>query len=782
MTNIHESVGECNYLAGMECPACEHEIDGPSKFYEETQQTPMDSFQQSYIEVLSPLCYRAHYIISGLRCGGCVSQCEQLFSKQAGVEQALVHFDSKELHITYNPQVITAHTIEDYGSSQGFDLRPFTTFGQTRLLEAEEKTLLSHIGVAGLTMMPVMMASIALYYGVASNMSATVVQSIKLVILLATTAACLYSAQSFFRGCMYALKAKTVTMDVTITLALVVAYGISVYNSVYDTGSTYFESLLMLVFIILISRFCELKIRQENSKNLLRDSAKKQCIALKQKDSGEYLSIAIDHIQVNDVLSIRQGDYIPADGIVQADCLIDESAFTGESTPLKKMKGEKAYHGTYNRGHAFTLLVTETVTQSRLANINRLADAVLKEKPRIVKQADRIASYFLSFVLVLCVVATIIWWQIDASAIPQVILALLVAACPCALSIATPAAISQVINLLRKNGILINRHDAVEKLAKVQQVFFDKTGTLTTLESGVSQLQVSNDYDAAFVVGIASALEENIIHPVAIAIHTLQQSQQSPQQFSAEAITYHQGLGITGTVEGKAYFFGRYDYIASQINDQTVTESQPKYDETPLNYTVFLANSREIIGQFVFKESIVEGTEEAIRYLTKKHIDTAIISGDSTDKVRDLANQLGIQNAQGEMSASDKLKAIDSAQYDSLMIGDGNNDYPAQSKSFLSVALAHSPDISKVNADIVLLKNNLGQLPLLLETVSRGHTILKQGFIGSIIYNGIALTLAFSGVLTPLVAALGMSLSSLLVVGNTLRIQYSTLNVFIGSR
>ena len=397
--------------------------------------------------------------------------------------------------------------------------------------------------------------------------------------------------------------------------------------------------------------------------------------------------------------------------------------------------------------------------------MNRLANECLQEKPQIVKQADRIASLFLSAVLMICLLAVVTWSIIDPNVIFQVVLSILIAACPCALSLATPSAVSQAIALLRTQGIWVNRHDAIEKLNQINHVVFDKTGTLTHLLLTLDSVRLATDLDKNEVIAIASALEHSVNHPIATTLHALAKAEFKRH---AEQIKYEPQQGIKGVIDDNVYFLGSAQFVSQQASIELNATN-----EVAQSYLIYLAQPGQLLATIGFRESLVMGAENMMAELPAL-MKASILSGDSEHKVNAIASYLKVNQYGAMMTPESKLNQIKhylQAGDKVLMIGDGSNDYPAQSKSFLSATLPHSPDISRINGDILIFDHNLAKIPFMFKVAHKTDKILRQGFSWSIGYNVFALGLAFAGMLSPLIAALGMSLSSMIVVGNTLRLK-----------
>ncbi len=739
-----------------------------------------------------------HFLISGLNCGGCVSACENKLASLKGVAAASVRYESGECSITFDADQISEKDIVSSAKQFGYRLSPFSEHARANDLESRERALLSQLGVAGIAMMQVGMISIALHFGIEGGMSEEMRQILMFMSLLITSAAIVFSGRSFFLGFVSALKARHLNMDVSLTIAILASYLLGISSAFEGQTEIYFESLLMLIFLILFSRFIETKVRQSNALAILRDGGESRENVSRLSQDGKVEWVSTFEIQVGDIILVSEGDQIPADGELLTPACLDESAFSGESSPYNKGIGDEVFEGTFNRGLSglahgqaksgvahLKMKVSAVGKDTRLFAVNDLAEQALKRKAKIVQKADLVASYFLALVFAFCFMSVIFWSIVDSTKVIPVALSLLIAACPCALSIATPTAVSLAISSLRKQGILVNSPEFIEKLLKVDHLAFDKTGTLTDLRLSLEGVELypyegdtsASDYfsdqmNKQQMIQIAGALEETIQHPIADLFRELGQNIHSSSDEKAALTVKDQyiipGKGVTGSIGKEFYALGN----KALLDDYVLDGSHPLVDP---GMSLYLIKGTKAIAGFKIEEELLPGVKSSIASIKDiGGFHLSILSGDNANKVSDLARRLGIDHAEGGLSPADKLESLDLFEnkgYHSLMIGDGNNDFPAQSFSFLSLALPNSSGLSKLEADIVFLRHDMFQLAKLFDMSRFANKILRQGFAWSLLYNVVALSLAFAGLLTPLTAALGMSLSSILVVSNTLRVK-----------
>jgi Cu2+-exporting ATPase len=435
---------------------------------------------------------------------------------------------------------------------------------------------------------------------------------------------------------------------------------------------------------------------------------------------------------------------------------VDESLLTGESRPAAKIKGNKVVAGSLNQSSPIRVEVTEVAQQTVLAGIIAMQDAALADKPKVQQVIDKVAGYFIAGILLTATVTFLAWWFINPEHALWVTLAVLVATCPCALSLAAPTALTGIIHRLNNDGILLKNADVIESVKSLKTVFLDKTGTLT---EGKFKLLSKRDYAKCHHNdALTAGLESHSEHPIATPLKQL-----SVQPVSFESVENYQGLGLEGIANGVRYRIGSRTFI-QQWHPQHQPDGQ---------HQVVLASEAQVLAEYHVDDQLRSGASETIATLKQQGYTPIIVSGDSKDRVENVANRLGIKKWHGETKPEDKLSLIIDAQSSGQtvwMVGDGINDSPVLAQADLSMTFSSASDLAQTSADIILMGESLWQIETVIKGATKVRSIMRQNFTWALLYNVSILPFAAFGFVAPWAAALGMSLSSLLVIANSLRL------------
>jgi len=637
--------------------------------------------------------------------------------------------------------------------------------------------------VAGIGAMQVMMLAVALYAGDFSGMDADLenfMRWVSLVIatpvadlenfmrwvsLVIATPVVFYSARSFFSSAWRDLKVRQLGMDVPVSLAIGLAYAASCWATVTRSGEVYFDSVTMFTFFLLAGRFLEMGARQKAGQAAEELVKLLPAMATRLTDDGDEV-IAVTELVAGDKVRVKPGDSIPADGvIVEGRSSIDESLLTGESHPLAKTINEKVIGGTVNIESPLVIEIKSIGEDTILASIQRLLDRAQTEKPSIAKMADKVAAWFVGFLLLLVTAVGLWWWQHDPDQAFWIALSLLVVTCPCALSLATPAAMTAATGSLTRLGVLTTRGHALETLAKVTHVVFDKTGTLTQGRLALESVNTFTPVNEQESLNIAAALELGSEHPIAKVFLQKASNSNSVVAKEIEAIP---GQGVTGLIDGIQYRLGCASYV-----ENTVDESENKSTHST---EIFLANEKEILAAFFLSDVLREQAAESVQALKALGKKVWLVSGDNEAAVSYIAEQVGIDVTRHSMKPEDKLAVIHGLQNQGevvAMIGDGVNDAPVLAAAQVSIAMGGGTQLAQASADMVLLSEHLPHLVDAVKMAKRSVNIVHQNLGWALFYNLLALPLASMGYIAPWMAAIGMSASSLVVVMNALRLNKS---------
>ena len=464
------------------------------------------------------------------------------------------------------------------------------------------------------------------------------------------------------------------------------------------------------------------------------------------------------------LIRVAAGETIPCDGeITEGVSSVIEAVLTGEQMPVGKSPGDAVSAGTVNSENPLLVRVSAVGHQTRLSAILQLVEKARSDKPATVAMADRVAGYFVAAVLIISALVAFWWWQHQPEEAIWVVLSVLVVTCPCALSLATPAAIAVATGELRQRGFLISRSRMLEVLSQVDRVVFDKTGTLTLGDLSIVRVIELADQKESDVLAIAATLEQDSRHPIARAFAGIEVAE------SATDVVQEVGSGISATIEANHFAIGQPDYIGRLFG--LPVPAMPAVDAGQL--PLLLAEQSRPLAWIILQDQLRSGAASAIQQLTAQGLGTVLLSGDRVAAVENMATKLGIQQWFGQQSPAAKLDWVNRCQQTGhrvLMVGDGINDVPVLSGADASVALGDASDFARIHADSILLSGNLNTLPEVIALARRTRQIIRQNLTWALLYNLLALPLAAAGMIPPWAAAIGMSASSLLVVGNALRL------------
>ncbi|MBN0986150.1 heavy metal translocating P-type ATPase [Amphritea pacifica] len=724
------------------------------------------SVQTHFVAELADGSRQATLVIEGITCAACVWLLEHHIGSLEGVIAASVNLTNHRARVQWDEQKIHLSDIFIAMHSIGYQGHPYHPDKEEQLLEQETKRAMRRLGIAGVFTMQIMMLAVALYTGAGASLESDYENFIRWASLVLATPVVFYASRPFFQAALRDLRTRHLTMDLPVSIAIGGAYIASIWATVTASGEVYYDSVSMFTFFLLIGRFLEMKARHRTGKagnallNLLPASA------TLYTDDGEKI-VAANELQQGNRILVKPGHTIPADGvIVKGSSSIDESALTGEYLPLTKREGDKVVGGTINVENPIDLEVTQVGASSQLSSIVRLLERAHEEKPRVARLADTVSGYFVTAVLIVAATVGLVWWQINPDHAFWVTLSVLVITCPCALSLATPTALTAATGTLRQHGLLITRGHVLESLARATHIVFDKTGTLTEGNLSLHNTTPLAKMTAQECLEIAAALEAHSEHPIAKAFHRLSQKH---QVIAADQLKNHVGQGLEGSIAGKRYFIGKPAFATQLCSQQLDFIDAPDTE----GQWLLLASETEPLAWFGLNDPARKQAANMVQQLQSMGLEVQMLTGDSSAAVEHIARQLKIDAVISGVSPEQKLQHIQQLQDNGaqlIMVGDGINDIPVLAGAQTSIAMGSATDLAKTNADAVLISSELVRLPQALRLARRTRANIRQNLGWAILYNLIALPLAAAGMIAPWMAAIGMSASSLVVVGNALRL------------
>lgn len=747
----------------------------------------------------------AELSVANLRCSACTWLIETRLRALEGVRACQVNLTQQRMRVNWDEAYCDIGQILKVVHSVGYDAKPYRQDTHEAMLKRQNKQMLIRLAIAALGAMQAMMFSIGMYFGEYSGILLEHRDFLRYVALFVTIPVMFYAGVPFFASAMNAIKVKQVNMDVPVSIALITTFSASVYATLTGGGEAYFDSVSMFIFFLLAGRYIEQNARLKASNmasdlvvieptlvskvahdtNLVQqldDDVKANQQIIKawwqnqqmvdlahQSDQDKQLA---QSVQVGDVIVIEAGSQIVADGVLLSKtATVSQSLLTGESDLIVKVCGDKVVGGSQNDSQPFVMLVTAEVDDSQIALIDRLMNRAMSEKPQIAQDADKMARWFVARVLVLSGLVFAVWWFIDKNEALWATIAVLVATCPCALSLATPIALTVATNRLARHGFLATRGHTIQTLSEVSYACFDKTGTLTLGQANL--LDTVSVLDKNVSLKIAAALEIGSKHPVARAILTAAHGLHLP---AVQEIMHHTAGGVEGRVDGVLYRIGHRQFVQpeGELPDGLAEDLGEYQANMSVLLSHFVQGRWQAVARFYFNDAIRTDAKQMIDELKRQNITPVMLTGDPNPNALEVAKNLGIERAYFGLSPEDKVRHIKELQAmgaSVLMVGDGINDAPVLAAANASTAMAGAADLAQVSADSVLLGGRLVAIAGAVALASKTRKIIRQNLRWALTYNSLVLIPAALGYVPPWLAAIGMSLSSLLVVANAMRLK-----------
>ncbi|WP_095107610.1 heavy metal translocating P-type ATPase [Pseudomonas sp. Irchel 3E20] len=699
-------------------------------------------------------------LMEGISCAACGWLIEKHLRGLPAVAEARLNLSNHRLHVRWADSDLPLSQVLSELRHIGYAAHPYQADRASEQLASENRLALRQLGLAGLLWFQAMMATMATWPEFNIDLSPELHTILRWVALFLTTPIVFYSCAPFFKGAVRDLRTRHLTMDVSVSLAIGGAYVAGIWTSITGVGELYFDAVGMFALFLLAGRYLERRARERTAAataqlvNLLPAS----CLRL--SDDGQSERILLSELRLGDKVLVHPGAILPADGrILDGQSSVDESLLTGEYLPQPRSQGDAVTAGTLNVEGALTVEVLALGHDTRLSAIVRLLDRAQAEKPRLAQIADRAAQWFLLFSLIAAAAIGVLWWELDSSRAFWIVLAMLVATCPCALSLATPTALTAATGTLHKLGLLLTRGHVLEGLNQIDTVIFDKTGTLTEGRLTLRAIRPLGALDSDQCLALAAALENRSEHPIARAF--------GRAPLAAEEVLSTPGLGLEGRVGEQRLRIGQPGFVCA-LSGCAVPAMPDEHGQWLL-----LGDTQGALAWLVLDDRLRLDAPDLLAACKARGWRTLLLSGDSSPMVASVAAELGIDEARGGLRPDDKLKVLQSLHAEGrkvLMLGDGVNDVPVLAAADISVAMGSATDLAKTSADAVLLSNRLDALVQAFTLARRTRRIIIENLLWAGLYNGLMLPFAALGWITPIWAAVGMSISSLIVVLNALRL------------
>lgn len=733
-----------------------NKLDKPIAIGQDSSNFDMESFQNRYIKTTKDGFSQIDLIIEGIHCAACIWLNEKVLDQTDGVVEATINFTNNKAKIIWDEDTIKLSAIIDKIRSIGYNAYPYDKTESEIKATKNKKDYFLRMSIAIFSSLNIMMIDVAKYTGFFTGMDDEVLRMVHMAEFIFSTPVLFYSGWIFFRGAFYGLKNKIVNMDLLVSAGATLTYIYSLYVLFGGAGDSYFDSVAMIITFVLVGKYLEV-IGKKGAMDTIDTIRSTLPIEATRITNGSKEVIPIDKVCVDDILEVKNGEKASVDGVILSGIgEFDESNISGESLPVKKDKNSKIYSGTINVGQVIRYKATKDYANSTLNSIVELLEDSLNSKPKIEQTTNELSKYFSITILTLAVLSFFGWYIYNSNFENALIIAIsvIVIACPCALALATPIATLVGISELAKKGLLFKEAKYIETFASIDTVILDKTGTVT---NGKLKVITSDDENLdKNQIDLLYSLVDSSTHPVSIAVKKhLEQSYYSLKHITLENIEQIPAVGLSAKYKNHKLFGGRDN------NQSQYTTYHFKIDDNT-------------VASFELEDTIKDGAKQTIKYLKKQNIDVVLCSGDNDNVVKKVAKELGIQSIKSQMKPLDKANFITELKNKNktiIMVGDGVNDALALSRADISIAMGNGADVALAVSDVVILNDDIKGLKTSIEISKRTYKFIKQNLGISLVYNTLTIPIAIAGYVIPLVAALSMSLSSLLVVGNSMRIK-----------
>jgi len=717
----------------------------------------MESFTERYIKKTDEGFSRVDLIIEGIHCAACIWLNEKVLDQTAGIVEVNINFTNNKAKIIWDEDIIKLSEIIDKIRSIGYNAYPYDRTESEKKATENKKDFFLRMSIAIFASMNIMMIDVAKYTGYFTGIDEEMLRIIHMAEFIFATPVLFYSGWIFFRGAYYGLKNKIINMDFLVSAGATLSYIYSLYVLFGGTGDSYFDSVAMIITFVLVGKYLEVLGKKSAVDTMDKIKSQIPLEATIIVDDGKKV-VSLDEIKVNDVIEVKTGEKASVDGeVISGFSSFDESSISGESLPVSTTIGDTIYSGTINTQSGIRYKAVKNYANSTLNNIVELLEDSLNSKPKIEDTTNEISKYFSIIILTLSL-ATFISWYLYVGGFENsliVAISVIIIACPCALALATPIASLIGISWLSQEGLLFKEAKFLETFSKIDAIVFDKTGTLTTGELTVKKVPLSLTKEE---LNILYSLTDSSTHPVSVAIKNyLNESFENLSTINLEKIEQLPSMGLQAKYNGNVIFGGRL-------------ENNVEYKTTIYHFTI----NDKLLATFELEDKLREDAKSTIEYFKKQNIKTILCSGDNEQAVLSIAKEVGVDHYNAKMSPiakADYIQNLKDSHKSVVMVGDGINDSLALSRANISIAMGNGADIAIAISDIVILNDKLAGIKKSHYISQRTFNFIKQNLMISTIYNVLTIPIAMAGYIIPLVAALSMSLSSLLVVGNSLRIK-----------
>ena len=735
-----------------------------AKDSEDLQKYDLEGFKKKYIKEREDGLYEIYLIIEGIHCSACVWLNEKVLHQTPGIIEATINYTNNKAKVVWDPDEIKLSQIIQKIRSIGYNAYPYDPKLQEERAVKQRRDYYGRILVGVFATMNIMWIAIAQYVGFFTGMREDIKTILNIAEFVLATPTLFYSGWIYFKGAYYGIKNRFINMDLLVATGASLAYIYSIYAMITLKGEVYFDSVTMIITFVLVGKYLEVLSKKQavDTLDTLMGTAPTEVTVIK---NGEKSLLAVENVEIGDILELKPGEEAVIDGVViSGSALFDESSLTGESEPVLKKKGDRILSGSICIDSVIRYEAVKDFSTSLLSTISSLLEDSISKKPKIEQLANTVSGYFSVTILTIAVLTFIGWYFLigDFEKALIVSISVIVIACPCALGLATPMATLLGISTAAKRGILFKEAALIETMAKSDTLVLDKTGTITKGKPSVVLFEKFEDFD--FNILYSLLLSSN--HPISVGvIEYLKERFENLKELPIENIKSIQAKGIEGFFEGKKIIAG---------NLQLLKDNGIDFEIESENSVLLFAMDGKVKALFELRDEIKEKAFEAVSKIKDMGIEVVMLTGDNEKSAKRVAKEVGIDKFYAKLLPQDKLYYIEKFHKEGkivVMAGDGINDSLALSCSDIAIAMGSGADIAVSVSDVVLLDEKIENIYFAYKIAKRAFKTVKENLTLSVVYNVFAVPLAVLGFVNPLVAALSMSLSSLLVVGNSFRIK-----------
>ncbi len=733
---------------------------------EDLEKFDHDGFTKKYVREKDGL-FSVSLIIEGIHCSACIWLNEKVLSKSEGILDVDINYTNHKAKILWDPSIIKLSQIIQKIQSVGYNAYPYDARAQEERADRARKDYYSRLLVGIFGAMNIMWLAVAHYAGNFTGIR----DDMKMVIIVAqfilATPVLFYTGWIYFKGAYYGLKNRFINMDFLVVTGATLAYIFSIYSMITGNGEVYFDSVVMIITFVFVGKYLEVLSKKKaiDTLDTMTSSLPTELVIIKD---GRREIVNVEEVEEGDIIEIKAGEKIVIDGtIINGEGLFDESSLTGESEPRFKSVSDEIISGSVNIDSLIRYRATKSFSNSTLSTIITLLDDSLSKKPKIEKLANRISGYFSLAVLILALATFLAWYFLGGSFEKALIVSIsvIVIACPCALALATP--VSTLIGLEAgvKRGLLFKEAAFLETMAKSSVLLLDKTGTITEGRPTVIKSNIYREFDKSLLFSLLSSST----HPISRGVleYIIDYDSIDFKEYSLNNQKNIEARGIEAEYNGIELFGGNLRLLKERGVDVDISSKNSIF--------AFVVDNK-LVAVYELQDRIKPDAKESINYFKDIGFEVAMLTGDNEKVAKKVSKEVGIDMVYHSLYPKDKADIVDSYRDSGrvvIMAGDGINDSIALSKADIAIAMGSGADVSIEVSDIVLLDDKMSSLKEALILSKKTYKNIKQNLRMSLIYNLFTVPLAMAGYIIPLIAALSMSLSSLLVIANAVRIKRS---------